>query len=523
MLLAAVALLLLVASVNVSNLAFARSQSRNRELWLRSALGASRGRLARQILAEHVLLSLAGGALGMALAAGAVALVPLVLPAALPRQEEISLDVTVFGVAFALSALTGIVTGLVPAIQVSKGALAPSPRVTSRNGRLRRSLVAGEVGLAVMLLLAAGLLLRTVSALGRVDLGFDREGVLTMAMTPVAASYPEPADRVRFYRQVLDRLENLPGVSSVAAVHRLPLDGGNSAFPAFVEGREAPQTNHFPAFNYRAIGGDYLGAMGMVLLAGRGFTEAEVWERGGAVIVNQAMASVLWPAGNAIGSRIGPTPRGPWLEVVGIVSNVRETGVRQEPEAAMYIPYVVAPVPSMVLLARTGNDPHALVGPIREAIRSLDPSQPVSSFATLSEQIGRAFGEPRFHANLLSLFAALALALAAVGIHGVVADAVRQRRKEIGIRMALGARSRDVLRTAWTEGMVPVLAGLFLGLVGAALLARAMSGFLYGINPVDPLSFIAVPLLFLSVAAATNFLPALAATRVDPIETLRSE
>jgi putative ABC transport system permease protein len=522
-LLGAVVLLLLVASVNVSNLALARSHSRSRELWLRSALGASRGRLARQILLEQVLLSFAGGAVGLAIAAGAVAAVPLVLPSALPRQEEITLDATLFLIAFALAALTGVATGLVPAVRASNGAVAPSPRIAGGDGRVRRSLVAGEVGLAVMLLVGAGLLVRTLSELGAVELGFDPHGVLTMEVTPVAAIYPAPSDRVRFYREMLERLSTVPGATSSAAVHRLPLDSGNSVFPAFVAGREAPETSQFPAFNYRAIGGNYFGAMGMSLLAGRGFTESETWERGEAVVVNQEMASVLWPAGDALGSRIGPSPKGPWLEVVGIVSNARETGIRQEPEAAMYLPYVVAPVPTMTLLVRSPNDPDALVGPVREAFRSQDSTQPVPGLASLSEHVYRALGEPRFHADLLSLFAGLALMLATVGIHGVVADAVRHRKREIGIRMALGARAGDVLRMTWSEGMWPVLAGLSLGLVGAALLSRTLGSFLYGVSPIDPLSFLGVPVLFVSVASVANFLPALSATRVDPVETLRSE
>jgi putative ABC transport system permease protein len=523
LLFAAVALVLLISCVNVTNLALTRASNRGREFALCSALGANRRRLIRQGVLEHLVLALLGGLGGLALAAWAVSSSTWLLPENLPRREEISLDPHLFLFAFLLSAATGLTVGLLPALQGSKSSLIRPLKTSSGGSRLRRLLVTAEVGLAVMLLVTAGLLLRTLGAMGRVELGFNPPNVLTMAVTPVDATYPEPADRMRLYREILERLDALPGARFTAAVHRLPLDGGNSSFPAHVEGRPAPLGNRFPAFNYRAVGGDYFGAMGMTLVSGRSFDERETWERGGAVVVNEAMAAALWPEGDALGSRLGRSAAGPWLEVIGIVRNARESDMDEEPEAAMYLPYAVAPVPSMVLLVRSTGDPLDLVGPIREALLTQDPNQPVARFDTLSGHVDRALGPVRFHAAVLSLFAGLALLLSAVGIHGVVSHTVQQRRREIGIRIAVGARAKDVLAMTWTQGMAPVALGLALGLVAAFLLSRTVESFLFGVSRLDPVSFFGFPLALVVVAAAANYFPARAAAAIDPVETLRSE
>jgi predicted permease len=476
-----------------------------------------------QIVLEHLLLALAGGLGGLALAWGAISIAPSILPESLPRQAEISLDRNLFVFGFLLSALTGLAVSLWPALLGSKSSLVRPLKSSSGGGRLRALLVSVEVGLAVMLLVTSGLLLRSLGAMSRVDLGFDPDGVLTMKMTPVEATYPEPEDRVPLFREVLARLEGLPGVRFAAAAHRLPLDGGNSAYPAFVEGRPAPPEGQFPAFNFRAVGGDYFDAMGMTLVSGRSFVEAELWESGGAVVVNEAMAASLWPGGGALGSRIGQSPRGPWLEVIGIVGSARESSLDEEPQAAMYIPYVAAPAPSMVIVLRTAYNPVDLVGPVRAAIAAHDPSQPVAQFETLRDHVDRALGPSRFQALLLSGFAALALALAAVGIHGVISYSVRQRRQEIGIRIALGARAGDVLAMVWRRGMAPVAVGVVLGLGAAVSLSRLIESFLFGVDRLDPVSFGGFPLVLVVVAAAANFFPARAAAAIDPVETLRSE
>ncbi len=523
LLLVAVALVLLIACANVAGLALTRSSSRGRELALRSALGASRPRLIQQLVLEHLLVALLGGLGGLALAVWAISSSSWLLPANLPRREEISLDLNLFLAALLLTFAAGLAAGTLPALQGSKSSLLRPLKTSSGRSRLRRLLVTAEVGLAVMLLVTAGLLLRTLGAMGRLELGFDRENVLTMQVTPVEATYPEPADRMRLYREVLERIEPIPGVRFAAAVHRLPLDGGNSSFLAFVEGRPAPPGNRFPAFNYRAVGGDYFAAMGMTLVAGRTFDEREMWDKGGVVVVNEALSAALWPEGDALGSRLGHSPEGPWLEVIGIVSDARESELDEEPEAAMYLPYSVAPVPSMVLLVRSAVDPLDLVGPIRQAFLEQDPNQPVARFDTLSAHVDRALGPARFHAALLSLFAGLALLLSAVGIHGVVSHSVRQRKREIGIRMAVGARAKDVLATTWIQGMAPVALGLVLGLGAAFLLSRTLESFLFGVSRLDPVSFFGFPLVLVVVAAAANFFPARAAAAIDPVETLRSE
>jgi putative ABC transport system permease protein len=523
LLFAAVALVLLIACVNVSNLSLARASNRSRELALRSALGASRRRLIRQLVLEHVVLAFVGGLGGLAFAAWAVSSSEWLLPENLPRRDEISLDPHLFLAAFLLSAATGLVVGLVPALQGSKSSLVRSLKTSWGGSRLRRLLIAAEVGLAVMLLVTAGLLLRTLGAMGRVELGFDPSNVLTMEVTPVEATYPEPADRVRLYREILERLEALPGARFTAAVHRLPLEGGNSSLPGFVEGRPAPPGNRYSAFNFRAVGGEYFQAMGMRLVSGRSFDERETWESGGVVVVNEAMAAVLWPEGGALGSRLGQSTEGPWLEVIGIVESARESELDEEPEAAMYLPYSAWPVPSMVLLVRSAGDPLDLVGPIRQAFLEQDPNQPVARFAAFSEHIDRALGPARFHAAILSLFAGLALLLSALGIHGVISHSVRQRRREIGIRVAVGARAGDVLAMTWMQGMAPVAVGTVLGLGAALLLSRTVESFLFGVSRLDPVSFIAFPLALVVVAAAANYFPARAAAAIDPVETLRSE
>jgi putative ABC transport system permease protein len=523
LLFAAVVLVLLIACVNVSNLALTRASGRGRELALRSALGATRRRLVRQLVLEHLALALLGGLGGLALAAWAVSSSAWLLPESLPRREEISFDLHLFLAAFLLSTVTGLAVGLVPALKGSKSSLLRPLKSSSSGSSLRRLLVTAEIGLAVMLLVTAGLLLRTLGAMGQVDLGFEPSNVLTMQVTPVEAKYPEPADRVRLYREILERLETLPGSRFAAAVHRLPLDYGNSSFPAFVEGRPAPTGNRFPAFNYRAVAGDYFGAMGMTLVSGRSFDEREMWERGEVVVVNEAMAAALWPEGNAIGSQLGRSPQGPWLEVVGIVGNARESELDEEPEAAMYLPYSVAPVPSMVLLVRSAGDPLELVGPIRQAFLEQDSSQPVARFDTLSGHVDRALGPARFHAAVLSLFAGVALLLSSVGIHGVISHSVRQRRREIGIRIAVGARANQVLAATWSQGMAPVAFGLGLGLAGAFLLSRTTESFLFGVSRLDPVSFLGFPLVLVVIAAAANYFPARAAAAIDPVETLRSE
>jgi putative ABC transport system permease protein len=403
LLFAAVVLVLLIAGVNVSNLALTRASVRSQELALRSALGASRRRLIRQLVLEHLVLAVFGGLAGLLLASWAVSSSAWLLPEGLPRREKISLDVHTFLAAFVLSATTGLAVGLLPALQGSKSSLLRTLKTSSGESRLRRLLVTAEVGLAVMLLVTAGLLLRTLGAMGRVELGFEPSNVLTMELTPVDATYPEPADRVRLYREILERLETLPAVRFAAAVHRLPLEGGNSALPAFVEGRPIPPNHRYSAFNFRAVGGEYFAAMGMRLLAGRSFDERETWESGGVVVVNESMATALWPDGGAVGRRLGRSPTGPWLEVIGIVGNAREGKLDEKLEAAMYLPYSVFPIPSMVLLVRSAGDPLDLVGPIRQAFLEQDPNQPVARFHTLSEQVGRALGPARFHAALLSL------------------------------------------------------------------------------------------------------------------------
>ena len=522
LLLIAVGLVLLICCVNVANLFLARTSARTEELALRSALGASWGRLLSQLLVESLVLALIGALGAIAIAHAVTTLLPRLLPASMPRQQDISLDLGVLAFSLVLATVSGLLSGVIPAMRGASGALAASARGNRATTRLPRFFIASEVALALTLLVGSAVLLRSFAELSRVDPGFDVSSALAMDVTPVSASYSDHVARGRLFRELVSGLEALPVVRSAAIVHRLPLNG-NSGLSVFVEGRTY-DSEVVPNVNYRTVSNRYFDTLGIALLRGRTFTEDETWESGGVVVINQTMAETLWPDGDAIGSRLSPRIEGPWAEVVGIVSDARESGLDKDPEAAMYFPHAFLPVPSMTLVLRSsGARPEGLVPAVRDVFSRVDPGQPVSNFRTLAMHLERELGAPRFRTLLVSLFAFASLTLAAVGIHGVTTIAVRQRTREIGIRMALGARAGDVVRMVVEQGLTPVLFGLAGGLLGAFMLVNALEGLVYGVSPADPLSFIVLPVLLFGVAVAASLLPARRAARIDPADTLRTE
>jgi putative ABC transport system permease protein len=527
-LLGAVALVLLIACVNVANLLLARSTTRNKEMAIRTALGAGRFRLIRQLLIESVLLAVVSGAAGLLLAWWGVDALLALLPSGLPRQGEIGMDAQVFGFAFAVSLLTGVLSGLGPALHRSRTdlqeALKEGGRTLASGGKfpIRSFLVVGELALALVLLVGAGLLVQTFLHLQKVEPGFNPTNTLAMEVTPLQSKYPGPEQRVLFFRELLDRCRALPGVESAAAVHVLPLAGG-SANSLFIEGRPAPPRGKTPMVSIRAISDDYFNTLGVPLMSGRFLTEREAWGNPRSVIVNQAMARRYWPDEEPVGKRIGWNPKGPWLEIVGIVGDVKETGLAEEVQPAVYVPYLSASFPTMQLLVRTATDPLSLVDSIRRQAQLMDKNQAIAGFMTLEQFLSGVTAQPRFSALLFGLFAAVALLLAAVGIYGVVSFSVARRTHEIGIRMALGACPLDVLRLVVMQGMRLVLIGVVLGALGAYALGRVVSSLLFGVSPTDPGTFAAMALLLGVVALLACYLPARRATTVDPMVALRYE
>jgi len=529
-LMGAVGALLLLACVNVANLSLARGFIREREIAIRAALGAARLRLVRQLLVESVVFSLAGGALALAVSwASLRALLPL-CRSFLPRVGEVRLDGGVLLFTLGLSVVTGVLFGLLPALRFSRAAatrtLNDGARGTGgrRRRRIQQLLTAAEVAMAFILLVAAGLLTRSFVALTAVDPGFRTERVLSLEITPLQFRYGEGPARARLFRSILERFTALAGVEVAAGAHRAPMGGQSSFYPYWVEGRPEPPPEAVPTVNFKAVSPRYFETLGVPIVRGREFTGEEAWEKGGAVILNATMARQLWPGEDAVGKRMRVRRReGQWLEVVGVVQDMREWGLDAEARAAMYLPYIEAPVPSMIVVVRSAYDGSGLVGQLAAEVRKVDPAQPIARVTTLESQVGALVAGPRLSAWLMGIFAALALALAAIGIEGVVACSVAQRTREIGVRMALGARVEDVIRMIVRESLTPVGLGAVIGLLGALALSPALSSQIFGIAPTDPVTFVFVPALLLAVAILASLVPALAAARIDPAQTLRSE
>jgi putative ABC transport system permease protein len=529
-----VAFVLLIACANVANLQLARADVRRREVAVRTALGAGRGQIISQLLTESVLLSIAGAAAGLTVAWAGLQIVATLRPANLPRLDETSLDSTVLIFTAILAVFTGILFGLLPALQLSRpditGALKDGGR-TGTAGRsrqlARRALVVVQLASSVVLALAAGLLIRSLIELNRIDLGFNPSNVLTAQLQVPATSYPQLSDVVRFYRQVTEGAAQIPGVRAAGAVRVLPLARTIGDWSIKIEGRPYVAEEN-PNGDFQAVTPGYFQAMGLELRRGRFLTEADREDTMPAVVINDTMAARYWPNEDAIGRQfIMGTDDKPWLTIVGIVGTVRHNAVVEEPRNEMYLAHAQLPAHiqaaprGMTLVVKTDGEPLALAGHVRELIRSIDRNLPISDIRSMEQVAAAALSQQRFITFLLALFAATALTLAAIGIYGTISLLVAERTQEMGIRLALGANRPAILKLVLGQGLVLTASGVALGMAGALMLTRALAGLVYGVGTLDPLTFVAVPVLLCAVALVACFIPARRAASVDPITTLR--
>jgi putative ABC transport system permease protein len=527
---AAVGFVLLISCANVANLLLARASARRLEMTIRAAMGASRWRVTRQLLTESLLLSTLGGLVGLLLAFWCTDLIKASTALNIPRLNETRLDVKALGFTFLIALGAGLIFGLAPAWQASRLVLNETLKEGGRSGggkrqRLRGALVIAEVALALVLLVGAGLMIRSFTRLQNVPLGFAPSHVLTMRLALPTTKYGQGAPRVNFFDQLLQRLRAMPGVIDASAIYNLPLAGGDWAEEVTLEGRDTvPSGTPLPA-EVNAVTPRYFQTMGIPLLAGRDFTEQDrgaFWlgESPWTLIVNETFARRYWPNENPIGKRFrfGANVFG---TVIGVVGDVRSQSLEREARPAFYVSQGHFSWPALTIVVRASTPPETMTAALRAQVYALDHDLPVYNIRPMEQIVSNAAGQPRFHTLLLGLFSAVALLLAAIGIYGVMAYTVTQRTHEIGVRMALGARTRDTLRHVLGQGMKLVLIGATLGLAGAFVAARALKSMLFGVSPADPLTFAAVTVFLALVAFAACWIPARRATKVDPLVALR--
>jgi len=533
-LLGAVGFVLLIACANVANLLLARAAARETELAVRTALGAGRARLVRQLLTESVVLGTLGGAAGLLLALWGSAFLVALQPEGIPRLEEVRVDGTVILFTAGMALLTGLLFGLIPAAQVGRGSLAASIREGGRGAlsgrgskRVRGALVVAEVALAMILLTGAGLLVQSFVRLQRVDPGFQPEGALTFRLSLPQAQYDAPEERAAFYQRLSERVQALPGARSVGAVIALPLSDFGFTFSFEVEGRAPAQPGEEPSIQTRVATPDYFRTMGIPLVRGRGFTADDRRGSPQVVLISEAAVRRYFPDEDPIGKRItlgwGTEDGHGGGEGVGVVGDVREFALAQESEPLLFVPHAQVPVPSMTMVLRTSLPPESQVAAVRSLVREMDANLPLAEAQPLRSVVAESVSQPRFYMLLLTIFAAVALVLAAIGIFGVISYTVVQRTREIGVRIALGADPRSVLGLVVGGAVALAAAGVALGALGALAGTRLLSGLLYEVGATDPLTFAGVAALLLGVAAAASWLPARRATRVDPNVALRYE
>ena len=531
-LLASVAFVLLIACANVANLLLARVTSRQRELAVRSALGAGRGRIVRQLVAESLVLATAGGLAGLLLAGWGLALLRTVVAQKLPiqRLEAVTVDGWVLGFTLLASLVTGLVFGIIPAISVSGSALNDALKDGGRSGSaargngMRAGFVIAEVALALVLLAGAGLLTRSFVNLLNTPPGFNAERTLTLDVSLPTSRYGDSAKRTDFYQRLIDQVSVLPGVQAAGAISFLPLTGLGAATGYEVVGQPAPARGEEPVCDVRVATNGYFRALGIPLVRGRWFDEDDPNDIKNRVIVNETMARRHWPNDDPIGKRIKIS----WNdtredEIIGVVGDVRHAGLDAAPKAMNYWPYRRFSYPSMTLAIKTSGDPTSNVNAIVSIVRNLDPLLAVADIRTMEQVIGDSVAERRLTMVMLGIFAGAALLLAAVGIYGVIAYSVTQRTQEIGIRMALGARQRDVVRMVVGHAMALTGIGIAIGAGGALVLTRWMRDLLFEVGPADPTTFAAVAGVLAAVAFTASFFPGRRAARVDPLIALRAE
>src|SRR5688572_2748464 len=532
----AVALVLLIACANVANLLLAQATSRRREMGISIALGAGRIAIIRQLLVESLLLAGAGGLLGALGALWGVQWLSKLVPESLSKLQSVSIDTRVFVFTLGVTVLTAVVFGAVPAFHASRSKPGETLNEVGRDaaggmsGRyVRRVLVVAEVALAVVLLVGAGLLIRSFQRLRNVDPGFRTDNLLTMRMVLPSSKYSKPEQRRAFYDELLRRVDELPGVESAGIISFLPLSFSGMNFSFSIEGRPAPNDMELPLAVYRVISPDYFRTMGIPLQRGRFFESRDTVDAPPVIVVNRRLAEQFWPGEDPTGKRlkIGPADSpNAWTTVAGVVGDVRQSGFYEEQKFELYVPYAqerrgfVAP---RDLIVRTTGDPSRLAGAVREAVWAVDKDQPISNVRTMDQVLAASVARERFQMLLLALFATLALVLACIGLYGVISYAVVQRTHEIGVRIALGAQSADVLRLVINQGMLLTLIGLVIGIAGAFAVTRVMTEMLFGVTATDPLTFAGVPVLLVAIAFLACYIPARRATNVDPLVALRYE
>ncbi|HEX6729065.1 MAG TPA: ABC transporter permease [Pyrinomonadaceae bacterium] len=530
----AVTFVLLIACANVANLLLANGASRQKEIGIRTALGASRLRVIRQLFTESALMAFAGGAVGLLLSVWGVPLITQLLPRAFPRLDEIQMDWRVLGFTLGASVFTGFLFGLAPALNVTRFGVQSSMKETSQGAggsvhrsRLRQTLIIAEVALSVVLLAGAGLLFRSFLQLHSVNAGFTPEQVLTARLSPAGEKFQTGTDLINYFDKVTERIAALPGVREVGVINTLPLQKGPT-LRFRVEGRPPQTVDKWPPANYRVVSPNYFHLMNIPVLQGRPFERSDNDDAPTKLMVNQSLVDKNFSGENVIGKRInfGRTDDNQqpiWLEIIGVVADIKNQELKEPPEPEFYFSSLQGPFQTMSIVLRSTVEPNSLVSAVRQSVAEVDKTVPVSNFETMERIVDESVMEPRFNMVLLSLFSTIALLLCAAGIYGVTAYTVTQRTHELGIRLALGAQLSDVLKLILKQGVTVILVGLAIGLAAAFVLTRLLKTLVFGVSTTDPLTFIAITLLLALVALVACYVPARRATKVDPLVALRYE
>ncbi|HEU4432470.1 MAG TPA: ABC transporter permease, partial [Pyrinomonadaceae bacterium] len=530
----AVACVLLIACANVANLLLARATGRHKEMAIRAALGASRLRVIRQLLTESVLLSLAGGAVGLLLAVWWSDLLVALGKEDIPRAVHVAIDWRVLGFTVGVSVLTGLIFGLVPAFHSSKSELVESLKEggrgtseSSRRNPVRSALVVAELAIAVVLLVCAGLLIQSLWRLQNVNSGLQPENVLTFNLALPEVKY-DTDKQSQFFANLKTKLESAPGVQSASSIFPLPLSGDRFSISFQIEGREVPEKDE-PSGDFFTTGVGYFRTMGIPILKGREFNDNDRHGSTPVIIITETFAHQYFPNEDPIGKRIRPGissiegEDSMFREVVGVVGDVRNRGLSTDPRVAYYAPHTQVPLSQMVMVVKTKTEPHSLISAMTKDVATMDPDLPLFGVKSMEEYLSASVAAPRFNTTLLSIFAGVALVLTVVGLYGVMSYSVAQRTNEIGIRMALGAQGRDVLLMIVRQGSKLILLGLAIGLFGAYVATRLVASLLFGVKAKDPFTFAVVAMLLAIVALLACYVPAWRATKVNPMEALRCE
>jgi predicted permease len=538
LLLGAVGFVLLIACVNLANLQLSRAVARQKEIAVRTALGATRARIVRQLLTESVLLAFAGGALGVALAFLALHWVRLLGPQSVPRVNDVGIGLAALGFTFMVCVLSAILFGLAPALRVSRldvqAALQDTSRTSSgvsaiwgRGDNLRRSLVIAEIALCAMLLIGAGLLIRSFARVRDVNPGFNPRNVLTLELTMTGERYKDKVAVLAAYHELWQRLEGLPGVTSAGAVTSLPLSQMFAWGPITVEGRVPPPGEKFINADVRMVSGHYFQAMEIPLREGRLFSDDDVADKPRVAIVDEYMAQQLWPNQNVIGKRLHiggiNETNSPWITVVGVVGRIKQYTLDSDSRIAYYVPQTQYVTRAMNVVMRGSSDPVTLAGAVKQQIRELNPDLPLYNVSTMQERFNNSLARRRFTMLVLGAFAAISLGLAMIGIYGLIAYLVGQGSREVGIRLALGATPRNIMTMIVRGGMTLAFWGVGIGIGGALLVSRLMRSLLFGVGVTDVVTFVAVPALLAGIAFLASYIPARRASLIDPSTSLRCE